>query len=176
MSYHIECKACETGRRGFGVVEGRSFTGHYRCDHCDSFGRVKVDHFTLAYIEAALWSSNDDAGEPLDDANSLDDIASDTLAKMRADCKAFQDAHGDLFVLANCKSASTGSASEQAGHDFWLTRCGHGAGFWDGDWAEPAASVLDKAARAFGNVDLYVGDDGLVYAYPTMPTYRQAPC
>ena len=23
------------------------------------------------------------------------------------------------------------SLASQAGHDFWLTRCGHGAGFWD---------------------------------------------
>ncbi len=51
-----------------------------------------------------------------------------------------------------------------AAHDFWLTRCGHGAGFWDGDWPEPAATVLDNAAKAFGNVDLYVGDDGQIYA------------
>ncbi len=51
-----------------------------------------------------------------------------------------------------------------AGHDFWLTRCGHGAGFWDGDWPEPAASVLTEASKEFGNVDLYVGDDGQIYA------------
>ncbi|QNP78372.1 hypothetical protein [Agrobacterium tumefaciens] len=51
-----------------------------------------------------------------------------------------------------------------AGHDFWLTRCGHGAGFWDGDWPEPAASVLTTASEEFGNVDLYVGDDGQIYA------------
>lgn len=23
-----------------------------------------------------------------------------------------------------------------AGHDLWLTRNGHGAGFWDGDWRD----------------------------------------
>lgn len=51
-----------------------------------------------------------------------------------------------------------------AGHDFWLTRSGHGAGFWDGDWPEPAASTLDKASKEFGNVDLYVGDDGQIHA------------
>ena len=51
-----------------------------------------------------------------------------------------------------------------AGHDFWLTRCGHGAGFWDGDRPEPAATVLTKASKAYGEVDLYIGDDGKVYA------------
>lgn len=54
--------------------------------------------------------------------------------------------------------------ASMAGHDFWLTRCGHGAGFLDGDWPEPHASALDEAAKAFGNVDLYVGDDGRIWA------------
>jgi hypothetical protein len=52
----------------------------------------------------------------------------------------------------------------RAGHDFWLTRCGHGAGFWDGDWPEPYATMLTDAAKAFGEVDLYVGDDGMIYS------------
>jgi hypothetical protein len=50
-----------------------------------------------------------------------------------------------------------------AGHDFWLTRNGHGAGFWDGDWPEPLATVLTDAAHAFGELSPYVGDDGLIY-------------
>ncbi len=50
----------------------------------------------------------------------------------------------------------------QAGHDFWLTRNGHGCGFWDGDWPEPQASLLTQASKAFGGVDPYVSDDGEV--------------
>jgi hypothetical protein len=50
-----------------------------------------------------------------------------------------------------------------AGHAFWLTRNGHGAGFWDGDWPEPHASALDEASKAFGSFDLYVGDDGMIH-------------
>lgn len=34
----------------------------------------------------------------------------------------------------------------------------------DGDWPEPYATTLTDAARAFGNVDLYSGDDGKVWA------------
>ena len=45
----------------------------------------------------------------------------------------------------------------------WLTRNGHGAGFWDGDWPEPVASRLTKSAKRFGSFDLYVGDDGKVH-------------
>lgn len=41
----------------------------------------------------------------------------------------------------------------RAGHDFWLTRNGHGAGFGDGDWPEEAGEKLSEAARSFGGVE-----------------------
>jgi len=44
-----------------------------------------------------------------------------------------------------------------------LTRCGHGCGFWDGDWADEVEGTLTEAAKRFGEVNLYVGDDGLIY-------------
>ena len=52
----------------------------------------QLDEFTLAYVEAALWSSNDDStpqgGEPLDANYGIDDIDPDTLAAMIEDCRA----------------------------------------------------------------------------------------
>jgi hypothetical protein len=59
--------------------------------------------------------------------------------------------------------ASDNWTAEQAGHDFWLTRNRHGAGFWDrGHGAEGAD--LTQHAKSFGDCDLYVGDDGGIYA------------
>lgn len=52
---------------------------------------------------------------------------------------------------------------ERAGHDFWLTRNHHGAGFWDGDWPEAAGETLTNAAHSYGETDLYKGDDKLLY-------------
>ena len=119
---------------------------------------AKLDTFTRAYIECALWSSNDwsrdDGGDPLDKNYSADDIAPETLAKIVEDCALFQVACADYI----------GAESELAGHDFWLTRNGHGSGFWDGDWPEPEASLMSQASEAFGNIDLYVGDDGKIYS------------
>ena len=106
--------------------------------------------FTEAYIEAALWSSTDDDGEPLDAGYDLSQEAHDA---MHADCAKFYEANSQYIT-----------DDALAGHDFWVTRCGLGAGFWGGDWPEPAASILTTAAEAFDNVDLYVGDDGLIYA------------
>lgn len=126
-------------------------------------------YFFKSYVGAALWSSTGDDGEPLDDGRDDSDIAPDTLAMMEADCLAFYAAHAEAI---HCDDAPMSREFEGsiacreaaiAGHDLWLTRCGHGAGFWDGDWPEPAASILDKAASALGNIDLYVGDDGLIH-------------
>lgn len=109
-----------------------------------------LSEFTDAYIEAALWSSIDDDGNPLDDGRDVDDIAPETLAAIWCD-------GGPGMPGMHTQAA-------MAGHDFWLTRCGHGAGFWDGDWPEPHAQALTDAAEAFGNVDLYLGDDGKAWA------------
>lgn len=96
---------------------------------------------------------------------STADIAEETLARMVANCDAFQVAHGELLTDANLTHGpGEYSATSRAGHDFWLTRNGHGCGFWDGDWIKPAASTLDAASKAAGEVNLYVGDDGRVYA------------
>lgn len=115
-----------------------------------------TDKFLQAYIVAALWSSMDEStpegGEPLDKNYGPDDLAPETLARMRADCERF---------LAENASDVEGD-DEQAGHDFWLTRNHHGCGFWDGDWPE-AGDRLTAASHRFGEVNLYVGDDGLIY-------------
>ena len=116
-----------------------------------------MDAFTRQYVITALWSSLDDAddrgGEPLDRSYSPNDLSPETLATMKADCEAFQRNH----------AADIAGDPERAGHDFWLTRNRHGAGFWDGDWPEAVGQRLTQAAHAFGGVDLHVGDDGLVH-------------
>jgi len=122
------------------------------------------DQFTRAYIEAALWSSTDDDGKPLD---SLDaELAPQTIAKMESDCAQFQLENAELLAEDHRTSARAAygcTVAESAGHDFWLTRNGHGAGFWDGDWEEPAATKLTEASKQFGEIYLYIGDDGLIY-------------
>lgn len=116
-----------------------------------------MDSFTRSYLEAALWSSMDDAddrgGEPLDANYSPSDLAPDTLAKIEADCRAFQ----------RDNATDIGGDFGRAGHDFLLSRNYHGAGYWDGDWPHDAGERLTAASHAFGEFDLYVGDDGLIY-------------
>lgn len=109
----------------------------------------------LDYLECALWSSTDDNGEPLDDNYFITDLAPATRQQMEEDCDSF---------LAYCEEAGIshdGWSFEQLGHDFWLSRNGHGAGFWDRGL--PNGRALHDAAKTFGSFELYVGDDGLIY-------------
>lgn len=127
-----------------------------------------MDDFTRAYIATALWSSTDDEGEPLDGVHDESDIAPDTLAAMVADCASFQTTNAgllaDAIATGAVKCGPDFDEMGRAGHDFWLTRNRHGAGFWDGDWPEPYAKQLTDMAHAYGSVDLYVGDDGAIHA------------
>lgn len=127
------------------------------------------EEFFDAYVTTALWSSYDNSdpetgGDPMDANYGPEDIAPDTLATMRADCDAFYDANAADLNCDGVKFGPDFGQDGRAGHDFWLNRNGHGAGFWDGDWPEPQASRLDHAAKRFREVDLYVGDDGQLHA------------
>ena len=117
-----------------------------------------IDRFTEGYIEAALWSSTDDEGEPLDEDYGIDDIAPSTFSDMVIDCDDFQESNDELLDDAY----GDGISPSKAGHDFWLTRNGHGAGFWDGDYPDDGKE-LTANSKAYGGIDLYVGDDGLIY-------------
>jgi hypothetical protein len=120
-----------------------------------------LDPFTRAYIECALWSSCDDE-EPLDKNHDIDDIAAETLDAMIVDCRRFQAINAEWIKEEFCQN-SEWNVESMAGHDFFLTRQGHGSGYWDGDWAEPAGQKLTASSKAFGWFDLYVGDDGKIY-------------
>jgi hypothetical protein len=114
------------------------------------------DKITKHYAIAALWSSTDDEGEPLDAVYSIDDISATTYGQMSEDVLQFIKTNEALLI-------ASGQSDEQIGHDFWLTRNGHGAGFWDRGLGD-VGDKLTEACKAFGGVDLYVGDDGLIYS------------
>lgn len=139
-----------------------------------------------AYLEYALQ-----CGKPLDRNYDISDIAEESLAELKIDVLNFVQVNEELLELS-------GLNDEQIGHDFWLSRCGHGAGFFDRysqttceryekeqeiamvtrdfskrenliktcDCPYHVCQRLQEAARVYGNVDLYVGDDGRIYSFP----------
>ena len=132
--------------------------------------RQAMDRMLAMYIRTALWSSTDESrpngGDPLDDNYTADDIAPDTLARMREDCERFARENEATIVAVlghEPRGAREAISWASIGHDLWLNRNGHGAGFWDGDYPEPQASALDRAAKRMGERHLYVGDDGKIH-------------
>lgn len=124
-----------------------------------------AETFFEAYVTAALWSTYDDEGTPLDDNYSISDIDAKTLERMKDDCNSFHTAVGHLLTEENCDYRGC-PVEAYAGHDFWLTRNGHGCGFWDGDWEDEAGKELTRISKLFGEYDLYIGDDGTIYGHP----------
>lgn len=114
--------------------------------------------FIEAYTTAAIFSSTDEStdqgGEPLSDNYTSADLAPATADRFRADC--------ERFYMANV--ADIGARASDAGHDFYMTRTRSGVGFWETpDWPQEAGKRLTDAAHAFGEVNLYVGDDRKIY-------------
>ena len=119
--------------------------------------------FVTQYIQTMLWSTLDDDGEPLEDSYGESDLAPATLAEIEKECAEFWSAVQSAGIDLDAELLIDGDATEQAAHDFWLTRNGHGCGFWDGDWSEAVEDKLTKLAESFGEQWPYVGDDGMIY-------------
>ena len=118
-----------------------------------------LDAFTQAYVECIFFTDCHCDNEELEDA-TFDDLAPETLARIVEDCEAFQRDHETLLDKAFARSDSY--SEEQAGHDYWLTRNRHGAGFWDRGLGSIGADLTTVAHRD-GERSLYRGDDGLLY-------------
>ena len=122
-----------------------------------------MDNFTKAYIEAALWSSNDDNGDPLDKNYIIEDLSPQTLVNMTHDCSKFQEENDcNLDKAYKLYPENEWTNEEKAGHDFWLTRNGHGVGFWDRGLGN-IGDILTEECKKYGSFDLYVGDDGEIW-------------
>ncbi len=123
---------------------------------------MSYKQFMTAYVEAILGDVNAESETPIGTTFTITDFASETRAKIEEDCRAFYDDYSDTWTGQHVYTSQY-TEDELAGHDFWLTRVGHGAGFWDGDWREPAAATLTEACKKLGQQWPVVGDDGQIY-------------
>ena len=123
--------------------------------------------FEEGYIDALLWTEyaeiggGEDGGGPhLDEDYDRDDLTVGSLESVIADCQGFIEQaqaveHPDESPWDDRDyDAENLEDSSQAGHDFLLTRNGHGAGFWDrgiGAWG----TTLTDIAKTFGSTYAY---------------------
>ena len=116
----------------------------------------RIDTMLGAYLDCIAWvDCVDDQDENFENAAFSDEL----LEEAKNDCKEFLDIAGDKL---------TDNQLEQAGHDLWLTRNGHGAGFWDrGDFynghGDYFTSLCEFRTGKFQEKYVYVGDDNLIY-------------
>lgn len=103
-----------------------------------------INTITHHYLVCAAWS------------DSPDDATGSTFGSLSKDmaykeCANFVAKAGELL---------DDWSDEQIGHDFWLTRNHHGAGFWDRGL--PNGDELTELAKTFPERSLYVsGNDEL---------------
>lgn len=152
-----------------------AIVARYEAEGCSPASSVVVSvreltEVVMHYAICALWSSTDDStpsgGYPLDDNYGLEDLAAETMKSMINDCLSFMVFNAE-DIAAYCEGLGYGS--EQIGHDYWLTRNGHGAGFWDRYYGpdETLRAVclrLSESARKDGEIYLMVESDGKIYA------------
>lgn len=119
----------------------------------------KLPSFVQGYLKAMFWTDcNDDDydGEKGTANMGYANLPHKVLKKIVEECIDFQT---DNQVWLN-EAYSRGYDEEQAGHDFWLTRNHHGAGYWDRKelYEGGIGDKLTEACRAAGEV--YVSANG----------------
>lgn len=120
-----------------------------------------LDSFTQGYVECMFFTDTSSDSEDLAGA-TFAELAPDTLIQIIQECADFQElAKANLEVACNHPKI-TNYTMARAGHDFWLTRNGHGAGFWDRGLG-PVGNRLSDDAKSFGSCDMYRGDDKKIY-------------
>ena len=97
------------------------------------------------------------------------DFSGEMDSRIERDCAAFYIENLDTFdslwayVRENYVYIQGGLYGPyEAGIDFWLTRNGHGVGFWDRGLGE-LGDTLSAACESFGEVWAYLGDDSRVH-------------
>lgn len=135
-----------------------------------------LDPVAIGYLKAALFTEVDEHDRPLDQLFTTDSVSSETREQAKAACDLFCKTNEGLVKQAMSLDSYTDG---RLGHDFWLTRNGHGCGFWDRDELNVPAvdeegkttgktlgDALSEAAKAAKECDLYIGDDGQAYMTP----------
>jgi hypothetical protein len=149
---------------------------------------LELNEILRGYIDAAIWteeeSLNSEYAEEFDkvfDPNNNDesdndemenlirknfnnksiekfskeDIEPDSLIRAYKDIKEFVNLAGEEAIDA----AVSEYGYENLGHDLWLSRNGHGAGFFDRRFDDDIEKSLMDSARKMGEIYMYINGD-----------------
>jgi hypothetical protein len=104
---------------------------------------TKESKFISAYFAAVNFTETGDIDEPKGGAELDEEFTRESII----DCLAF---------YSSIACYITDEQIEQSGHDFWMTRNGHGTGFWDrpGTYGAYHSDKFTEHAEAFGEVEV----------------------
>ena len=123
--------------------------------------RLRNSAFLRGYVECLLWTGDcEDESKSLRDYDfSAEDMQRKLTGKERGqiwkDCRNFQKENPELLSQAE----EQGRDMEHLGHDFHLSRNGHGTGFWDRGLGE-VGQKLNAASREYGSQYIMVSKRG----------------
>lgn len=126
---------------------------------------IDVDVALRAYVACALGTTTHTPHRPdgsEGDPVPLEDIQADVDPASKEKAREeIADFIGHALDTVGPYAFDDGS-DEQIGHDFFLDRCGHGAGFWDGDWAhgEALSAVCQGCGEVWPYLSCDIDDDG----------------
>lgn len=106
-----------------------------------------LDEFTQGYMEAMEWLLDESV-----DRDKLRGFTRQAIKSAKADCADFQ--RFNKLKLEEYENLS-GRSKSYAGHDFYLSRNGHGTGFFDRG-NEPVFQELQGAAKVYGSTNEWV--------------------
>ena len=102
-----------------------------------------------SYLEAMLWVNED-----MDELTIFDvdeKLVEFSMVEIEKFINIIETTKGDI-------EDSKHYSDSAFGHNFLLSRNGHGAGFFDDN-----NDTLQDICRKFGSVDAYIGDDNKIY-------------
>lgn len=122
------------------------------------------DEMVDDYLETILWAETD-GDRPLDDTFGVDDFSDPARAFAKAELESFYLEATEALAQLERAGVEFDFPDDRWPHDFWLTRNGHGVGFWDREevYGKEAAHLLSEVSRRFGEKDAYVGDDNRIH-------------
>lgn len=127
--------------------------------------------YVATMLEDLQFSEADQACEEereARDTGTIYTLCEGTYVQAKADCEAFYAVNkADIEMALDPRSREDEAgdkwfSEDEIGFYFYMIRVGHGVAFTDDDTAA-CLTRLNEAARAFGRLDAYLGDDGEVY-------------
>ena len=116
----------------------------------------RLDSALQSALVCLLWTGfQENSDENLDDYD-IEEFDPEEVASLRSELESFCDSNAADILAADIEP-------EQLGHDFILTRNGHGAGFWDRGYVDGIGDRLTANCKPYGTLDASADANGTLY-------------